>query len=95
MRDVLGPALFACQWEGRIRVRIGVSTQWRLGGFAVVQGHRVLWWHSEEALEVGQPADAQLLLQGHAGLTAPSPKDVKDVGGKDTRLVAVFGRSTT
>ena len=32
--------------------------------------------------------------QGHAGITAPSPQDVKDMGGEG-RLVAVFGRDAS
>ena len=55
----------------------------------VLQGHRVLWWRSEEDLENGRPAVGQLLLQGHAGLTAPSPVDARRFG-KDT-LVSLFG----
>ena len=85
-------SLFSCQWEGPVRVRAGASAKWVNGGFAVLQGQRLLWWTSADELEAGRPADAQLLLQGHAGITAPSPQDVKDLGGEDL-LVAVFGRS--
>lgn len=86
-------ALFNCQWEGSVRVRAGTSATWASGGFTVLQGRRVLWWRSERDLEGGRPAAAQLLLQGHAGVTAPSPKDVMDMGGSEARLLAVFGRT--
>ena len=68
----------------------GGDAVWLRGGFAVLQGRRLLWWRSEAGLEGGQPADAVLRLRGHAGVTAPSPADLRTAGCAPGCLAAVF-----
>jgi len=68
----------------------GGDAVWLRGGFAVLQGRRLLWWQSEAALESGQPADAFLRLRGHAGVTAPSPSDLRTAGCAAGCIAAVF-----
>jgi len=68
----------------------GGDAVWLRGGFAVLQGRRLLWWQSEAALESGQPADAFLRLRGHAGVTAPSPSDLRTAGCAPGCIAAVF-----
>jgi hypothetical protein len=61
---------------------------WVRGGFAVLQGRRLLWWRAEALLEAGSGADACLVLRGHAGVTAPSPNDLR--AAPAARLCVVF-----
>ena len=74
----------------------GAGAGWR-DAYVVLHGARLLCWRSEAALEDGLPADGQLLLRGHAGVTTPAPTDAVLCGASsradaEARLVAVFGR---
>jgi len=85
-------------WDGVIsEVRLvssnGNRGGWEKGCYLVIQGHRLAWWSSEKAVEDGISPIGQLLLQGHSGVTSPSPVDVKDVGEEMAeRLLTVFGK---
>ncbi|CAM9661559.1 unnamed protein product, partial [Phaeothamnion confervicola] len=66
------------------------------------QGRRLAWWSSQAELENGHAAERQLLLHGHAGVTSPSPLELREVAGAGAavevgagtpHLVCVFGRS--
>ena len=57
--------------------------------YMVLQGRRMVWWTNDEDMEVHAPT-GHLLLYGHAGITQPSPVDMREVGG-DGKLLAVFG----
>jgi len=59
--------------------------------FLVVQGYRLVWWASEDDVDAGKGPIDEVLLHGHAGITQPSPVDIKELGD-DQRLIAVFGR---
>ena len=45
----------------------------------------------EEDIDEGKSPQGQLLLFGHAGVTQPSPVDVREIGDEG-RLVTIFGR---
>ena len=66
--------------------------------YLVMQGHRLLWWGSEEDVcgdKGNKPPLGELLLQGHAGISPPSIVDRNEVvaQGRDVALlVGVFGR---
>jgi len=75
-------------------VSIGDNDEgWARGGFAVLQGRRLLWWSKESYLETGRPADALLTLHGHSGVTAPSPADLRY--GKANCMSCVFASEPT
>lgn len=71
----------------------GFNDGWARGGFAVLQGKRLLWWATESSLETGRSADALMTLHGHAGVTAPSPADLKY--GKASCMSCVFASEPT
>ncbi len=84
--------IYACVWSGHVRIK-GLSAL--AGGstwdkrYMVLQGRRMVWWTNDEDMEVHAPT-GHLLLYGHAGITQPSPVDMREVGG-DGKLLAVFG----
>ena len=81
---------------GRQRRSGAAASGWEAGGFAVLQGRRLLWWRSEGLLEAGEPAGALLDLTGrggrllHVGLTPPSPADLLN-GGPHVAVVFAIG----
>lgn len=83
-------------WEGNIQTRAAASNQpWRQA-YVAVQGNRILWWKAEKDLDKGgvRVPEGQIILRGHAGLTSPSPLEVKELGpDKASLLVCVFGRN--
>ena len=63
--------------------------------FALLQGHRFLWWRSVEDFDDGCEPLGSLNLSGHAGLTNPSPLELMEMKATATdvsRLVCIFGR---
>ncbi len=47
--------------------------------FLSLQGRRLAWWASEKDLDEGKASQGQLLLLDYAGLTQPSPVDLREV----------------
>ena len=69
---------------------------WELDCFAVVQGHRFIWWKSVGDFDDGEIPSGKLLLSGHAGLGGPSPMELRELD-KEKELplcLTIFGRGT-
>ena len=63
--------------------------------FAVVQGHRLLWWDSVSDFDSGNAPTGRVLLAGHAGLATPSPLELKKIKeGELDKVVSLFGRGS-
>jgi len=61
--------------------------------FAIVQGHRFLWWRSASDFDSGEQAQGRIFLEGHAGLGTPSPLEMVSIEKDDlSRLCTIFGR---
>jgi len=62
--------------------------------FAVVQGHRFLWWNSVDEFDEGELPSGKVILSGHAGLGGPSPIEMKQLDKeKELHLcLTIFGR---
>ncbi|EWM25237.1 protein c kinase isoform a [Nannochloropsis gaditana] len=72
-------------WEGNVQTRAAGSNQpWRQA-YAAVQGNRILWWKTEKDLDRGgiRVPEGQIILRGHAGLTSPSPLEVREAVRED------------
>mmetsp|Transcript_14872 Transcript_14872/g.41407 ORF Transcript_14872/g.41407 Transcript_14872/m.41407 type:complete len:1532 (+) Transcript_14872:243-4838(+) len=63
-------------------------------GFAVVQGHRFIWWKSVDDFDDGELQAGKLILSGHAGLGGPSPIEMRKLDREDELplCLTVFGR---
>jgi C2 domain len=61
--------------------------------FAVIQGHKFLWWYSVQDFDNGEPPDGKLFLSGHAGLGGPSPLEMRELSPEELPLcLSIFGR---
>jgi hypothetical protein len=60
--------------------------------FAVLIGRRFMIWKSPEVFDTGEKPIAKVFLQGHAGLSTPSPIELKAIGSQARRAVSIFGR---
>lgn len=89
--------LWRARWFSKVLL---VSTSSAAGGatflaraFAMVQGHRFLWWASIEDFDNGEVPLGQIFFGGHAGLASPSPLELRAVPLEDiSRLVSIFGK---
>ena len=93
MRSAKLNLIFTSLWLGSVQIKaigIGNGVIWS-EGYAVLQETRFVWWLKEEDIDEGKSPQGQLLLFGHAGVTQPSPVDVREIGDEG-RLVTIFGR---
>jgi hypothetical protein len=88
--------LWRVQWYGTTRMLLlnnkkSDSSEWRTV-FVLVQGHRLLWWRSIHDFDNGIAALGRLLLAGHAGLSSPSPLELREMNTEEMdRVVCIFG----
>jgi hypothetical protein len=96
--------LWKAQWFSPIQLRIDIaqdsassdkgSGDWQ-AAFAVIQGHRFIWWQSVRDFDNGELPAGRLSLSGHAGLTGPSPIEVRGLSSEDLEnAVTIFGRGS-
>mmetsp|Transcript_25640 Transcript_25640/g.71652 ORF Transcript_25640/g.71652 Transcript_25640/m.71652 type:complete len:245 (+) Transcript_25640:1562-2296(+) len=63
--------------------------------FAILQGHRLLWWDDITAFDAGEHPVGSLYLSGHSGLTNPSPLEMRNIPADElSKLVSIFGKGT-
>jgi hypothetical protein len=87
--------LWRVQWYGTVQMLIiqkkWDSPEWR-SVFVMIQGHRLLWWRSINDFDNGVSPMDRLFLAGHAGLSSPSPLELREISPTDVeRIVCVFG----
>jgi hypothetical protein len=87
--------LWRVQWYGTTRMLLlnkkSDSSEWRTV-FILVQGHRLLWWRSIHDFDNGIAPLGRLLLAGHAGLSSPSPLELREMNVEELdRVVCIFG----
>jgi hypothetical protein len=63
--------------------------------FAVLQGRRFMIWKSAVDFDDGESPTIKLFLRGHAGLSNPSPIELKTIGKEVDSAISVFGRGTS
>jgi hypothetical protein len=88
--------LWKAQWFSQMRLRVRDETEqasiWRTA-FGVVQGHHFLWWKSVRDFDNGEVPGGRVFLSGHAGLTGPSPIEMRELSKEELSLfVGIFGR---
>lgn len=91
--------LWRVQWNGTVRMFPGKhSTGQPLdfrSMFLVLQGHQVMWWRTVVEFDNGGIPQGRLYLAGHAGLSSPSPLELKAIDEKDaSSVVCIFGNGT-
>jgi hypothetical protein len=64
--------------------------------FAVVQGHRFVWWETVQDFDNGEVPAGKLFLSGHAGLGGPSPLEMRALSKDELPFcLSIFGRGST
>jgi len=64
--------------------------------FAVVQGHRFIWWDSVDEFDDGELPSGKVILSGHAGLGGPSPIEMRNlnIATELPLCLTIFGRGS-
>jgi hypothetical protein len=69
-------------------------SHWK-SAFAVIEGRRFLLWESVVAFDSGELATGHVVFAGHAGITNPSPVEVREIPEEIvSRVVSIFGRGS-
>ena len=93
-------AIWDSRWAGRCVLRVqsahdrAAHSPTSHKAYLVLHGRRLLCWHSEQECDSGRQQHGALLLQGHSGLTDPSPTDLAAAKDKAENLLAVFGQAS-
>eukprot|EP00934_Nitzschia_sp_Nitz4_P002896 Nitzschia sp. Nitz4//scaffold4_size323378//155410//158685//NITZ4_000662-RA/size323378-processed-gene-0.354-mRNA-1//-1//CDS//3329553405//2886//frame0 len=67
----------------------------RSSAFAILEGKRLLWWHTEEEFYDGELASGVVYFSGHSGITGPSPIEARELDGAEIpRTVSIFGKGS-
>lgn len=87
--------LWRVSWYSQVRIlghdEITEIPAWRTV-FSVVQGHRLLWWRSVGDFDNGMAPVGKLFLSGHAGLSNPSPLELREITTEELpHVVCIFG----
>eukprot|EP00984_Skeletonema_dohrnii_P029267 scaffold19714_cov144-Skeletonema_dohrnii-CCMP3373.AAC.1 len=68
------------------------SWSWK-GIFALIEGHRFIWWRSEKHFDTGESPLGQIFFAGHSGLAGLSPLDLRELTKEEIpSVVSIFGR---
>ena len=88
--------LWRAQWYSSVEILQkddkGDDYSWQ-NAFALIQGHRFLWWQSANDFDRGEAAQGRIFLEGHAGLGTPSPLEMACIEKDNlSRVCTIFGR---
>lgn len=88
--------LWKSQWFSNVKLKAQSDKDreflW-VPAFAVVQGHFFLWWDHARDFDQGEQPEGKVYLSGHAGLTGPSPLEMRELSPEDLScFVGIFGR---
>ena len=91
--------LWRAQWFGTVELKEMTSSkeadrQWDWEPvFALVHGHRFIWWRSEKHFDDGEAPLGQIFFAGHSGLGGLSPMEMRELSREEALLiVTMFGR---
>lgn len=88
--------LWKSQWFSNVKLKEQSDKDpeflW-IPAFAVVQGHFFLWWDHAHDFDRGEEPAGKVYLSGHAGLTGPSPLEMRELLPDELPcFVGIFGR---
>jgi len=92
--------LWSSKWHGILELKVHSTSVERDGKqwdwfriFAVIQGHRFIWWHTEKHFDDGEHPLGQIFFSGHSGLAGFSPIELRDLRKHEIpNVVSIFGR---
>lgn len=93
--------LYQAQWFGKLELKTSNTLaptadarhwDW-ISIFAIIQGHRFVWWSSENDFDDGENPAGQLFFAGHSGLAGMSPLELREFKKNEIeKVVNIFGR---
>jgi len=99
-RSVRLQKLWNANWYGSLELkevaRDQNEKQWDwVKIFAVIQGHRFIWWISENEFDDGNKPIGEIFFSGHSGLAGLSPLDLRELKKHEIpMIVSIFGRGS-
>mmetsp|Transcript_13454 Transcript_13454/g.27682 ORF Transcript_13454/g.27682 Transcript_13454/m.27682 type:complete len:162 (+) Transcript_13454:910-1395(+) len=93
--------LWKARWHDVIKIKEGktssespIKKSWSWEPiFALIEGHRFIWWRSEKHFDTGESPLGQIFFAGHSGLAGLSPLDLREFATEEIPfIVSVFGR---
>lgn len=95
--------LYQAQWFGELELKTqsvpalsddGRNWDW-VGIFAIIQGHRFVWWRSASDFDDGADPSGQIFFAGHSGLAGLSPLEMREFKRNEIeKVVNIFGRGS-
>lgn len=90
--------LWKARWHSTVEILANDddgSPHWK-SAFAVIEGRRFLLWESVMAFDSGALATGNVVFAGHAGMTSPSPVEMRGIQEDVVRLrvASIFGRGS-
>ena len=97
--------LWKANWHGTLQLKekkpeqsssTDSSRNWSWeNAFALIEGHRFIWWRSEKHFDTGEAPLGQIFFAGHSGLAGLSPLDLRELAKEEIpSVVSIFGRGT-
>jgi len=97
--------LWKARWHGSLEMKekkadvhdsqiLSARSSWSWKGiFALIEGHRFIWWRSEKHFDTGESPLGQIFFAGHSGLAGLSPLDLRGLTKEEIpSVVSIFGR---
>ena len=94
--------LYQAQWFGKLELKTPNKSatendrdwDW-ISIFAIIQGHRFVWWKSEKDFDNGENPAGQIFFAGHSGLASLSPLELRELEKNEIKnVVNIFGRGS-
>ncbi|KAL7527369.1 hypothetical protein ACHAXR_006588 [Thalassiosira sp. AJA248-18] len=90
--------LWKTKWHGALELKEKKSEQptwsWE-PAFALIEGHRFIWWRSERHFDTGEAPLGKIFFAGHSGLAGLSPLDLRELTKEEIPfVVSIFGRGS-
>lgn len=94
--------LYQARWFGKLELKAPNNTASENGRdwdwitiFAIIQGHRFVWWKSEKDFDNGENPAGQIFFAGHSGLASLSPLELRELQKNEIKnVVNIFGRGS-
>ena len=94
--------LWSAHWFGEMKIKVNrestnaKKTYFWDPIFAVVHGHRIVWWNNEKSFDDGKAPIGNIVFAGHSGLAGFSPLELRQFDKKEIEfMVNIFGRGDT
>mmetsp|Transcript_21844 Transcript_21844/g.47472 ORF Transcript_21844/g.47472 Transcript_21844/m.47472 type:complete len:2018 (+) Transcript_21844:77-6130(+) len=97
--------LWKAKWHGTLELKEQKAEQptsstssrnwsWETA-FALIEGHRFIYWKSEKHFDTGEAPMGQIFFAGHSGLAGLSPLDLRELSKEEIPfVVSIFGRGS-